>query len=491
MNESTSNNKDGKNYIIADFTAGEDQFEFDQNIITALSHTETELIIIKEKTNETKESVSLLTPNCDKLDYILAASSGALCGVVDIFLIGKPGETPIGDITDNWFGNRTKDFAKLCGWKNADDNTLLSAIKYLEQKFKIPYDQSVIHGAAKEVFDITPRNHHFKSLGHNPTLLGLFFSVLDQFGDKFGPISDFISNGELITLEETGDKFELRGHNVLSKFFCAFVNWFGHLISDMTGSSQSKGRGMGIPSPLWSWSNDIVAIKSKLRIPISDFDKSFNEMALQLFNEGYDARFQSAQMIPVFINEMIVRVLYATRRIIKYFTITPKEEFSFSQMWKMCEPFSNATIKRVLTVAHGSFCLVDFCDASIRAVVTGNGVLNISEFFLRLNIAGVGRFTISLYGEVKRSRKRIAENDTLLYYSREQLIVENYIEGLKHLSDMYDDCLLLTFVDDLKKSDLYLQAFEKTVHLAEKRKVPDEKVLKTKKDIDNYFNRGK
>ncbi|MBR3150003.1 MAG: hypothetical protein IKF64_07525, partial [Eubacterium sp.] len=135
--------------------------------------------------------------------------------------------------------------------------------------------------------------------------------------------------------------------------------------------------------------------------------------------------------------------------------------------------------------------LVDFCDASIRAVVTGNGVLNISEFFLRLNIAGVGRFTISLYGEVKRSRKRIAENDTLLYYSREQLIVENYIEGLKHLSDMYDDCLLLTFVDDLKKSDLYLQAFEKTVHLAEKRKVPDEKVLKTKKDIDNYFNRGK
>ncbi|MBR3150162.1 MAG: hypothetical protein IKF64_08325, partial [Eubacterium sp.] len=326
MNESTSNNKDGKNYIIADFTAGEDQFEFDQNIITALSHTETELIIIKEKTNETKESVSLLTPNCDKLDYILAASSGALCGVVDIFLIGKPGETPIGDITDNWFGNRTKDFAKLCGWKNADDNTLLSAIKYLEQKFKIPYDQSVIHGAAKEVFDITPRNHHFKSLGHNPTLLGLFFSVLDQFGDKFGPISDFISNGELITLEETGDKFELRGHNVLSKFFCAFVNWFGHLISDMTGSSQSKGRGMGIPSPLWSWSNDIVAIKSKLRIPISDFDKSFNEMALQLFNEGYDARFQSAQMIPVFINEMIVRVLYATRRIIKYFTITPKEE---------------------------------------------------------------------------------------------------------------------------------------------------------------------
>ena len=32
-------------------------------------------------------------------------------------------------------------------------------------------------------------------------------------------------------------------------------------MSDVSGSSGSKGRGMGIPSPLWTWTNDIIAIK--------------------------------------------------------------------------------------------------------------------------------------------------------------------------------------------------------------------------------------
>ena len=44
------------------------------------------------------ETIRLLTPECDKLDYILSASSGALCGIIDVFLVGKPGESPLGDI---------------------------------------------------------------------------------------------------------------------------------------------------------------------------------------------------------------------------------------------------------------------------------------------------------------------------------------------------------------------------------------------------------
>lgn len=59
-----------------------------------------------------------------------------------------------------------------------DKNSLYSAIKFLEKKFKIPYDQSVGEGIFRELIDLTPSNHHFKSLGHNPTLLGLFFPSL-------------------------------------------------------------------------------------------------------------------------------------------------------------------------------------------------------------------------------------------------------------------------------------------------------------------------
>ena len=68
---------------------------------------------------------------------------------------------------------------------------------------------------------------------------------------------------------------------------------------------------MGIPSPIWSWSNDVIAIKRKLNIPIAEFDKAINELALKLFKKGYDIRFQTTQAIPVFINEMINAPLFA------------------------------------------------------------------------------------------------------------------------------------------------------------------------------------
>ncbi len=472
--------------VVFELTVGENNFDFTQSISSAMEKAELELSAIEEEISESENTLKALTPQCDKLDYILAASSGVLCGILDIFLVGKPGESPIGDITDKWFENRTKDFAKLCKWDNSKDDSLKSAISHLEKKFKIPYDQRAAGDAASFVFDLNPSNHHFKSLGHNPTLFGLFFSILDQFSNT----SHFVSGGEVISLQDADGKFELRGNSVPSKLFCAFVNWFGHLISDMSGSSSSKGRGMGIPSPIWSWTNDIIAIKSKLNIPVSEFDQSVNELALQIYKEGYDVRFQTAQLIPVFINELIVRTFYAVRRLIRYFTSTEKENRSFKQLWKSCEPFSNATVKRMLTVAHGTFCIMDLGDAIIQGAVGGGGVFNVAEFFMRLNIVGVGRFAISLFGEVKRGIKRSGAKDTVYFLNGERSIVENYIAGLKILSDMYDDKLLLTFTDDLKNSELYIQAFEKSVKLAEKRNVPSEEILKTKTDIDNYFRRG-
>lgn len=128
------------------------------------------------------------------------------------------------------------------------------------------------------------KNHHFKSLAHNPTLLGLFFSILDQFMDT----SHFVTDGQLISLQEAMDGWELRGGNIVSKLFCGFVNWLGHLISDMSGSSsgvKSGSRGMGIPSPLWAWTNDVIAIKSKLGFQITETDKSLNNIALRIFEK--------------------------------------------------------------------------------------------------------------------------------------------------------------------------------------------------------------
>lgn len=106
----------------------------------------------------------------------------------------------------------------------------------------------------------------------------------------------------------------------------------------------------------------------------------------------------------MFLNELLVRLIYAIRRLFRYFSNTPKTERSLALMWKTCEPFSNATVKRMLTVAHGTFCLVDIGDAVGRSLVAGGGTFNAAEFVLRLNVVGVGRFAISLYGRSKKKQ---------------------------------------------------------------------------------------
>ena len=208
--------------IILDLSIDDDSFGFATSIDDALAQAEAELVVL----NETVESIKELKPQCDKLDYILAASSGALCGIIDIFFVEKPCESPLGDITDKWFANRTMDFAKLCHPDKKEFDSLDSALRFLEKEFKVPYDQTGLGDAGRAVFDMNAKNHHFKSLAHNPSLLGLFFSILDQFSNT----SHFVSDGQLISLQQADGKWEVQGGNVPSKLFCGFVNWFGHLM---------------------------------------------------------------------------------------------------------------------------------------------------------------------------------------------------------------------------------------------------------------------
>lgn len=105
----------------------------------------------------------------------------------------------------------------------------------------------------------------------------------------------------------------------------------------------------------------------------------------------------------------------------------------------------------MLTVAHGTFCLLDVGDATIRSFAAGGGNFNPVEFILRVNIVGVGRFAISLYGEAKMAITRHHVKVEADFASRELIIVNDYIDGLEYLSKLYDDAYLLTFVSDFEK----------------------------------------
>ncbi len=485
------------NEMLFDFSVTENGYSFEYSIESSLAEANKELEDIDLAIEETIDSIKALTPECDRLDYALAVSSGALCGIIDIFMVAKPGESPLCNITDKWFGDMTERFAKLCGWDGSINDklpvpdSLHSSIEYLEGKFKIPYDQVFPDGATADVLHMYPKNHHFKSLAHNPSLCGLFFSILDQFIDTDASTytAHFVSGGELITMDYKGE-FELRGNSTPSKLFFAFVNWIGHIISDNSGSSGSKGRGMGIPSPLWTWMNDVTAVKANFKIERTEFEKDFNDFACELFEKGYDARFQAAQSIPVFINEMLVRLMYSLRRFFKYYSATPKEYRSFIGLWKACEPFSNVTVKRMLTVAHGTFCLLDVGDAVGQGFAKGGGYFNVMEFAMRLNLPGLGRFGISLAGEANRGFKVYRLNKEKWSLEGDRLIIVDHIEGLKLLADAYDDEELLKFINDFENSSAYKEAFRKSVELAKKRGVPTERILKDKTDIDNYFMGG-
>ena len=97
--------------------------------------------IIKEST----ENRELLQPKdkCDKYDYLAAVACGAVGGLVDIFLVGAPGESVLGGWTDAQIDKTVLAFARKVGWKPGEgkENNISSAIGYLERNYKVNYDQ--------------------------------------------------------------------------------------------------------------------------------------------------------------------------------------------------------------------------------------------------------------------------------------------------------------------------------------------------------------
>lgn len=166
--------------------------------------------------------------------------------MIDIFLVGSPGNSKLGNWTDKQVDKTVTNFAKKLGWKpshgKSDDAN--SAIGFLERKFKVNYDQRRPSDVNNK-FLISPKTHHMMSLGHSPDVIGLFFSILNQFTNT----SSFIAEGKVITIDT--EHFELYGSNFITKLLCGFSNWIGHIMSDIAGCSKSHSRGTGIVIPFF------------------------------------------------------------------------------------------------------------------------------------------------------------------------------------------------------------------------------------------------
>ena len=282
--------------------------------------------------------------DCDRWDYAIAACCGTLAGLVDAFLVGVPKDSLLGGLSDKAADQAVERFAKVLGWKGPTESAdpTRGAIGFLERKFRINYDHR--HGGdVGGLFEMSASSHHIKSLAHSPSPIGLLFSVLDQFTGH----ASFVAGGQLIRIRSD---FTLEGSNLSSKLFAAFVNWIGHILSDVAGASGSKGRGSGVPIPFFE-------LLQFANVGSFGEDKqTLAELAVEMFEGGYDARFGAALAVPVLVNELCIRILWAVKR-----------RYYHGYNWSDCKPSAKQpSLRRMLVVGHGSLVLVDLADAAVR-----------------------------------------------------------------------------------------------------------------------------
>ncbi|MDB2130144.1 hypothetical protein [Enterocloster clostridioformis] len=103
---------------------------------------------------------------CDKYDYLIAAGCGAIAGMIDMFLVGSPADSKLQGWTDAQVDKTVMTFAKTCGWspRAGKENSVTSAIGFLEKKFPVNYDQRH-SGDVGGLFTMSAKNHHMKSIG--------------------------------------------------------------------------------------------------------------------------------------------------------------------------------------------------------------------------------------------------------------------------------------------------------------------------------------
>ncbi len=310
----------------------------------------------------------------DEKDILVSVACGAVGGLIDIFFVGEPGNSPLGKWTNKMTDNAVMKFAKHLGWSphKENENNVRSAIGYLEhgknngneadfQGFRVNYDQS----NTKDVngkFQMASNQHHMMSIGHSPDIVGLFFSVLNQFTNT----STFISDGKLISIATLDGKFMLVGNDFWTKLLCGVWNWFGHLMSDVAGSSGSAKGGSGIVLPFYEFFGFCKFGKFRT----SDGMKDLSELAMKAFSSGYDFRHGMAMAIPVVLTEMLIRSLWVARQF-----------FEFDRPINECIPTSaHEDLRLMLIIGNATLCVLDGVDAAIRS--GGNAL----KFFLRLNL---------------------------------------------------------------------------------------------------------
>ena len=380
----------------------------------------------------------------DKIDYLLAVASGTIAAAVDIFYTGE-----FSLVEGRQWGNDTinKFVKRMAKWNGYKGDDLSGAIKFMEKMFPLAADKNTpTFGGGLQ--------HHLRDFSHHFSLGGLMCSIFTQFTKK---VIGTDPDGKLIIEDVKDDK--LIGKNNTEKILFGTVYWFFHMVSDMAGSNATAGNGTGIPGPIVSLIKELSSLPVFRNKQIGDIEfhtwvsKLFNGTLLGKRDEAgkllepmkFDLRPEigvlpaiGKQVVPVLINESLVRSFYFIRRLsneLKREEIKSFNDFKKINVEKIL-PFNNRTIKRMVTVSSGTLVALDAADAAVRAGMNPTNFFVV--FAVRINVVGVGRFIVAC----KADSEYIAEDIREAKKNRdEQLAKEQEFE--KSIVDL--NCFSLDF----------------------------------------------
>ncbi len=393
----------------------------------------------------------------DRLDYMMAICSGTISGLIDVFYVGEFSLERANQWGSEKVNKFIKKIAELQGFKGDD---LSDAVEYLEKNFGLAADS------------VTPDyggglQHHLRDFSHHFSLGGLLCSLFTQFTGK---VIGTDTSGALLIVELTDKTFI--GKNFEEKMLFGTVNWFFHMVSDMAGSKKTAGKGTGIPGPIVSLIKELSTLPCFKDKKIGEHEfhvwvsKLFNGTLLAKRDENgkiietlkFDLRTEigilhevGRQFVPVLINECLVRGLYFIRRL--YNAIKKTEIHSIADLKNIDTsellPFNNRVIKRMITIASGTFTAIDTVDAAVRAAIKSKGInpAFFVNFAVRINIVGVGRFIVAC----KADGQFITEDIREAKEQRDKIEkeYEKLISDLKALSLNYDQMRVLDSLEKL------------------------------------------
>jgi hypothetical protein len=416
-----------------------------------------ELVDVYSKTEQ-------LTNHADEYDYALAVSSGILAGMIDSLFVGEwdfaRGKKQANIAVNKKiikFANNQRDYKKYCevalegkGGKRKtkkDAGRLETAVEYLEWKFPIPGDSPWVnegYDKAGNIIDhkkLSSKSHHLDDLSHHPTIVGLIACIIAQFNKEGSYVN---RDNEVIYIPFSVDADgNIEGKTPTAKVGAGILQWcfnvakqrHGHLMSDLAGSKKTAGKGMGLPGTVVSVLKELACLPC---FKDGDFSRKLAKAyqrgigpekgqvdlgRLNCFFVGADSskvdyRTEKAvkkelqrQVLPVAINEVVVRTFYFVR----HFIDEMEEKGSLEMLdFKKLIPFDNRTIVRMITIASGTLSAFDAVDAAIRSTLKSGGNLAVfgSNLILRVNFVGIGRFTMAVgvdtYMGARKARLELA-----------------------------------------------------------------------------------